>query len=244
MSQEIPMDALQALQSEIHYEFKQVKLFIQAITHTSYANEQGGVHNERLEFLGDAVLELAVSHALFLHYPEAQEGHLTKMRSSLVSEAALAAAARRIGLGPILLLGRGEESQGGREKNSVLSDALEALLGAVYLDGGIKAVFTCVDTLFQGQWPTPPSTFRPRDFKSQLQELTQMIWKARPTYALRDSQGPEHAKQYTVALTLPDGTQVEWMESSMRKAEQGAAARALKDLKTRFPSLLPDAQEV
>lgn len=229
------MDALYWLQSEIHYEFKQVKLLIQAITHTSYANEQDCVHNERLEFLGDAVLELAVSHVLFVNFPEAQEGHLTKMRSTLVSETALAEVAKRIGLGSCLLLGKGESAQGGREKNSVLSDALEAVLGAIYLDGGLEAVIQCVNFLYEGHWPVPPRTFRPRDFKSQLQELTQRIWKARPAYALRESSGPEHAKQYVVEVTLPDSSTVEWAESSMRKAEQGAAARALDILKVMHP---------
>jgi len=239
MSLEIASDALRALQYEIHYEFKQVKLLIQSLTHTSHANEHGCGHNERLEFLGDAVLELAVSHELFQKFPEAQEGHLTKMRSSLVSETALAKVARRIGLGRCLLLGKGEEGQGGREKNSVLSDAMEAVLGAVFLDGGLDPVLTCVNFLFAGQWPTPPETFRPRDFKSLLQEATQRIWKARPSYALGSSHGPEHAMLYSVIVTLPDNTQVEWEERSMRRAEQGAAEQALRLLETRFPDMFP-----
>lgn len=237
MSLEVPTDALQVLQTEIHYEFKQVKLLIQALTHSSHANEHGCPHNERLEFLGDAVLELAVSHELFQKFPEVQEGHLTKMRSALVSEGALAQAARRIDLGSCLLLGKGEDVQGGREKNSVLSDGLEAVLGAVYLDGGLVPAITCVNFLFDGQWPSPPQTFRPRDFKSLLQEATQRIWKARPAYALRDSYGPEHAKQYTVVVTLPDKTEVECEDRSMRKAEQGAAEQALRLLRERFPDL-------
>lgn len=230
MSQEIPADALHALQAQIHYEFRQVKLFIQALTHTSHANEHDGEHNERLEFLGDAVLELAVSHKLFLKFPGAQEGQLTRMRSALVSEQALAEVARRIGLGSCLLLGKGEQAQGGRDKNSVLSDGMEALLGAVYLDGGLQAAVDCVDRLYSGQWPSPPEASRPRDFKSQLQEVTQRIWKTRPVYTLSDSYGPEHAKEYVVTLTLPDGRQVEWTGRSMRKAEQGAAAQALRML--------------
>jgi ribonuclease-3 len=237
MSVEIETHALHVLQSEIHYEFKQVKLLIQAITHSSYANEHDGAQNERLEFLGDAVLELAVSHALFEKFPLAQEGHLTRMRSTLVSETALADQARRFGLGSYLLLGKGEESQGGREKNSVLSDALEALLGAVYLDGGLAAALACVNILYAGHWPTPPKTFRPRDFKSLLQEATQRIWKSRPTYSPGGSSGPEHAKRYRVILTLPDTTRVEWEDGSMRKAEQGAAEQALNLLKSRSPEL-------
>lgn len=242
MSLEIPLDALQAMQSKIHYEFKQVKLLIQALTHTSHANEKGCLHNERLEFLGDAVLELAVSHELFQKFPEAQEGHLTKMRSAMVREAALAQVAKRIGLGDCILLGKGEEVQGGREKNSVLSDAMEAVLGAIYLDGGLDPARTCVNFLFEGLWPSPPETFRPKDFKSLLQEATQRIWKARPSYALGSSHGPEHAKLYTVIVTLPDNTQVQWEESSMRRAEQGAAEQALRLIKSRHPELFqPEA---
>ena len=238
MTLEFPNDALQTLQSSIHYEFKQVKLLIKALTHTSHANEHGGEHNERLEFLGDAVLELTVSHELFRKFPEAQEGHLTRMRSALVSETALANVARRIGLGACLLLGKGEEAQGGREKNSVLSDALEAVLGAVYLDGGTESALTCVNFLFEGHWPSPPETFRPRDFKSLLQEATQRLWKARPSYALGGSRGPEHAKLYSVVVTLPDGTLLEAEERSMRKAEQAAAEQALNLLQDRFPELV------
>jgi ribonuclease-3 len=242
MTLEFPKDALQTLQSNIHYEFKQVKLLIQALTHTSHANEHGGVHNERLEFLGDAVLELTVSHELFRKFPDAQEGHLTRMRSALVSETALAQVARRIGLGGCLLLGKGEEAQGGREKNSVLSDAVEAVLGAVYLDGGLEPALTCVNFLFEGHWPSPPETFRPRDFKSLLQEATQRLWKSRPSYALGASRGPEHAKLYSVIVTLPDGTCLEAEERSMRRAEQGAAEQALRLLQERFPELADDAQ--
>jgi ribonuclease-3 len=144
-------------------------------------------------------------------------------------------------MGACLLLGRGEEAQGGREKNSVLSDALEAVLGAVYLDGGTEPALTCVKFLFEGHWPSPPETFRPRDFKSLLQEATQRLWKARPSYALGGSRGPEHAKHYCVVVTLPDGTRLEAEERSMRKAEQGAAEQALELLQNRFPELAEPA---
>ncbi|GAB1410337.1 ribonuclease III [Desulfovibrionales bacterium] len=236
MLQEIPTPALHFLQSEIHYEFKQVKLLIQALTHSSYANEHDCPHNERLEFLGDAVLELAVSHILFAKFPDAQEGHLTKMRSSLVNEAALAQVARHLRLGSMLFLGKGEDVQGGREKNSVLSDALEAVLGAIFLDNGLESVTACVKNLYKEQWPAPPATFRPKDYKSQLQEMTQRMWKERPAYTLRESHGPEHAKHFVVQVALPDGTNIEWEASSMRKAEQGAAACALEHLQKKYPT--------
>lgn len=238
MSQEIPRDALRTLQIGIHYEFKQVKLLIQALTHTSHANEHGSEHNERLEFLGDAVLELSVSSALFSRFPDAQEGHLTRMRSAMVSEDALARVAERIDLGAMVRLGRGEESQGGRTKKSVLSDALEAVLGAVFLDGGLDAAATCVNFLFEGYWPSLPSSFRPRDCKSRLQEYTQHIWKERPTYTLQDSHGPEHSKRYTIVVTLPDGSETVCEGASIRKAEQGAAERAIQELEQRYPDLV------
>lgn len=237
MSQEIPRDALRTLQIGIHYEFKQVKLLIQALTHTSHANEQGSEHNERLEFLGDAVLELAVSHLLFSRFPDAQEGHLTRMRSAMVSEDALARVADRIELGPLVRLGKGEEHQGGRTKKSVLSDALEAVLGAVFLDGGLDSASTCVNFLFDGHWPPLPVSFRPRDSKSRLQEYTQHLWKARPSYALQDSHGPEHSKRYTIVVTLPDGSETQCEGASIRKAEQGAAEKALQELEQRHPDL-------
>lgn len=240
MLQEVPTSTLHFLQSEIHYEFKQVKLLIQALTHSSYANEHGCDHNERLEFLGDAVLELAVSHILFTKFPEVQEGHLTKMRSSLVNETALAEVAHRLRIGSMLFLGKGEDAQGGREKNSVLSDALEAVLGAIFLDGGLEAATASVKILYKEQWPSPPATFRPKDYKSQLQEMTQRMWKERPAYILRESHGPEHAKHFVVQVMLPDGACIEWEASSMRKAEQGAAARALQHLQKKYPITIQD----
>jgi ribonuclease-3 len=230
MSEDFIQRVLHELHRMLAYQPRQVKLFIQALTHSSHANEHQTESNERLEFLGDAVLELAVSHALYSRFPHAQEGHLTKMRSALVSEAALAEAARTIGLHEWILLGRGEEAQGGREKNSVVSDALEALLGALFLDGGLQPACALVDHLFAGKWPTPPETFRPADFKSKLQEYTQSRWRQRPTYSLLASRGPEHAKEYHVQVTVPDGQSFCAWETSIRKAEQAAAAAALQAL--------------
>lgn len=227
---------LQQLAGMLAYQPRQVKLFVQALTHSSHANEHHTESNERLEFLGDAVLELAVSHALYTRFPHAQEGHLTKMRSALVSEAALADAARAMGLHRWILLGRGEEAQGGREKNSVVSDALEALLGAVYLDGGLEMACALVERLFAGKWPSPPETFRPADFKSKLQEHTQSLWRERPTYTLLASRGPEHAKEYHVQVQLPNGQTFHAWETSIRKAEQAAAALALAALTAAAPA--------
>ncbi len=230
MSEDGVHQLLEQLRRMLAYQPRQVKLFVQALSHSSYANEQHTESNERLEFLGDAVLELAVSHALYTRFPQAQEGHLTKMRSALVSETALADAARAIGLHQWILLGRGEEAQGGREKNSVVSDALEAVLGALYLDGGLAVACAFVDQLFQDKWPLPPETFRPADFKSKLQEHTQSLWRERPTYSLLAHRGPEHAKEYHVQVQLPNGQVFHAWETSIRKAEQAAAALALAAL--------------
>lgn len=223
-------DALEKLQEAISYRFGQVKLLRLALTHSSYANEQGCVHNERLEFLGDAVLELAVSQELFRRFPEAPEGVLTKMRAKLVSMPSLAGLARSTGLETCVMLGRGEESQGGRGRDSLQSDALEALLGAVFLDGGFAAASRVVLGLFEPLWPDGQDTPKVRDFKSRLQERTQREHRERPVYRLLGSSGPEHHKVFEVELSLPGGRTVKATGQSVKKAEQSAARKALEML--------------
>lgn len=217
------------IQKHIHYRFQQVKHLETALTHSSYANEAGDQreHNERYEFLGDAVLELCVTRHLFDLFPEEREGELTKLRARLVSKPALARLAKELSLDTFLLLGKGEESQGGRERPSLLSNVFEAVLGAVYLDGGFDAARGWVETVYARHWPGTPQARAQRDNKSLLQELTQQLYKARPVYALLDSQGPEHEKIFEVLLTLPDGREVRASGSSMKKAEQKAAGRAI-----------------
>lgn len=223
-------DALESLQKSISYRFGQVKLLTMALTHSSFANEQGCAHNERLEFLGDAVLELAVSEELFLRFPDAPEGSLTKLRAKLVSMPSLAEMAKSLELESRILLGKGEESQGGRERDSLLSDAFEAVLGAVFLDGGFEAAQKVVLTLFASRWPREVEPPKTRDFKSRLQELTQREHKSRPIYRLLGSTGPEHEKLFEVELSLPDGRLVRAPGSSVKKAEQAAARQALEIL--------------
>jgi len=215
---------------DIPYHFQQVKLLEMAITHTSAANENfdGREHNERLEFLGDAVLELCISAELFLRFPKAREGQLTAMRSRLVNQQTLADIARRIHLDVFVVLGKGEESQGGREKDTILSDALEALLGAIFLDGGIEAAKKAVSVFFADLWEEPGSREKTKDYKSRLQELTQLKFKDRPVYRLVSSHGPEHDKVFAVVVQLPDGTEVEAQGSSIKRAEQTAAKMAGK----------------
>lgn len=221
-------NALEKLQEAISYRFGQVKLLGLAMTHSSYANEQGCDHNERLEFLGDAVLELAVSEELFNRFPEAPEGALTKLRAKLVNMPSLAEMAKSLGLESYIYLGKGEESQGGRERDSLLSDAFEALLGAVFLDNGYSAARDVVLGLFAPSWPQEVEPPKVRDFKSRLQELTQRDQKSRPIYRLMGSSGPEHEKLFEVEVVLPDGRTVHAKGSSVKKAEQAAARTALK----------------
>ncbi|WP_461208780.1 ribonuclease III [Desulfocurvus sp. DL9XJH121] len=224
----------ESLQEVISHRFSQVKLLHTALTHSSYANEHPdwGSDNERLEYLGDAVLELCMSEILFNRFPEAPEGQLTRMRSGLVSEPALALVARDLGLEELLYLGRGEEQQGGRERDSLLSDALEAVFGAVFLDGGFEAARTVVAGVFAERLPEVCDTKRAKDCKSRLQELTQDLFKERPVYTLAGASGPEHEKVFEVDVALPDGTSHTARGQSMKKAEQNAAARALKHLRS------------
>jgi ribonuclease-3 len=219
------------LQKKLGFFFKDTELLTRALTHSSFANEHGLEHNERLEFLGDAVLELCISRILFFGFPDASEGHLTRLRAGLVSEPSLARVARFLSLGDCILLGKGEEQQGGRDRDSVLSDTLEAVLGAVYLDSGYSAAQKCIQKVFKEFMPESfellPSY---KDYKSRLQEVTQSIFKARPVYTLLESTGPEHEKIYRVQVELPDKTKIDATESSVKKAEQKAAGKAIKVL--------------
>ncbi|HEU6438613.1 MAG TPA: ribonuclease III [Nitratidesulfovibrio sp.] len=223
------------LQSAIHYAFTDASLLATAMTHSSWANEQQEhvEHNERLEFLGDAVLELCVSEELFARFPAAREGDLTRMRARLVSKPALAELARDLQLELYLRLGRGEESQGGRERSSLLSDALEAMLGAVFLDGGYERARAVVRHVLAARWPSDADGKRSKDYKSRLQEITQKLFRERPVYALMGSSGPEHEKHFEVRLTLPDATVFTAIGPSVKRAEQMAAGLALKDLESR-----------
>lgn len=220
------------IEEKIGYTFADKNLLTCALTHSSYANEHGGdaEHNERLEFLGDAVLELCVSTELFTMFQDAREGDLTRMRAKVVSQPFLTDLAREYGLDAALLLGRGEEGQGGRERPSLLSDAFEALLGAVYLDGGFAAAGAVVRSVFAGKWPAKKKGGPAKDCKSLLQEVTQQRYKERPVYTLVGSSGPEHAKVFTVRVTLPDNLEFTSDGPSLKRAEQLVAALALEHL--------------
>ncbi len=227
---------LNRLQRDIPYHFDQVKLLMAAMTHSSYANERqdGTEHNERLEFLGDAVLELCISEELYRRFPDTREGELTAMRSRLVNQETLADLARKTGIGRALILGKGEEAQGGRERDSLLSDAFEALLGAIFLDGGFAAAQEAVRGFFAERWPGQgEKRLKNKDGKSRLQEVTQHLFGARPLYSLIGSEGPEHDKLFRVRLELPEGTVLTAEGSSVKRAEQAAAHAALALLEKR-----------
>lgn len=222
------------VEEKLGYIFKNKELLALALTHTSWANEHGreNYHNQRLEFLGDAVLELCISDELYRRYPQAREGRMTEMRSNLVSEPFLADLARKLGLDHTIRLGKGEDRQFGRSKDSVLSDAFEAVLAAIYEDGGLKAAREIVAKIYKDLWPCAEREPKARDPKSSLQEICQKIYKSAPVYALLGTSGPEHAKIFEVKLTLPNGKEFVANESSCKKAEQSAAAKAIAAMKS------------
>ncbi|MDR0466081.1 MAG: ribonuclease III [Deltaproteobacteria bacterium] len=224
--------ALEELERELGHAFRDADLLASALTHSSFAAEApaGGRHNERLEFLGDAVLSLCVSTELFARFPGAQEGDLTRMRSHLVNASFLAHLARGIGLDRHLRLGRGEENQGGRKRDSMLADAFEAVLGAVFEDGGFAPARELVRRLFEEHWPRTPKGEVQKDYKTQLQEIIQQKYRELPIYTLQAGRGPEHARLFEVRLLLPDGRSFPGEGHSVKRAEQEAARIALLSL--------------
>lgn len=217
---------LEGLAQRLGYRFKNLGLLEQALRHSSYAHEnpESGPSNEQLEFLGDAVLALAVSSLLLDRFPLSSEGDLSRARAALVNARQLATLARHLDLGPHLLLGRGEERQAGQEKPSLLADALEAVLAAVYLDGGLKAAARLTESWFT---PLLQSTLPWQDFKTSLQELTQARHKVSPSYHLMAESGPGHARHFQVEVRLKDVPLARGEGRSKKRAEQVAAHRAL-----------------
>jgi ribonuclease-3 len=220
---------LERLCKALGYSFKQPKLLFQAFRHSSYVNEQANSNlgdNERLEFLGDAVLELAISHILMDLFQDAEEGELSKLRAILEGEAGLYQVAQRLGLGDYLLLGRGEEQSQGREKPSILADTTEALMGALYLDAGFHKTMKIIQRLFSPFLERVGTREMVQDFKSLLQEYTQQTFKALPKYSLVEETGPDHDKTFRVALTLNGQVLAEGEGKSKKEAEQMAAKEA------------------
>lgn len=218
---------MELLEKRIGYCFKNKMLLKQAITHSSYTNEQKinkYGHYERLEFLGDAVLELVSSEFLFNMHPQLPEGELTKMRASMVCEPALAFCAKDIELGEFLLLGKGEESTGGRKRDSITSDAMEAVIGAIYLDGGMEEAKGFINRFVLSDLEDKQLFY---DSKTTLQELIQGKLKKDFHYVLLEESGPEHDKVFQVAVYIEEQRIGQGTGRTKKAAEQQAAYQAL-----------------
>lgn len=217
------------LSAKLNYEFRRQELLEEAFRHSSYVNEigdSGSKDNERLEFLGDAVLDLAVSHVLMELFREEKEGVLSKCRAAIVNEKVLSQVAKELCLGDYLLLGKGEEVSGGREKPSILANVLEALLGALYLDGGFSKTKEIIHRLFVPLLGKIEIEAILDDFKSVLQEYTQESYKTRPDYVMVGESGPAHDKIFRVALYVQGKLMAEGEGKSKKEAEQKAAREA------------------
>lgn len=223
----------ETLEERIGYRFADVALLRESLTHKSFSNEQPGraaAHNERLEFLGDAVLDLVVGHALFVAFSGLAEGELTRIRAEVVREQELAAVGRRLQLGGCLRLGRGEERSGGRDKDSLIADGLEALLGAVFCDGGFDTARSVIAPLFAASIERSLRRKAGVDHKTRLQELLQARHGTPPEYVLIRAEGPDHQRIYTVEVRF-DGETIGCGRGRTKKAaEQHAAGEALARL--------------
>lgn len=225
---------LNQLMAYLGVEMKNFALLHQALTHTSYANEarhSGSLHNERLEFLGDAVLDLIISECLFKRFPEIAEGELTKFRANIVCEHTLAIKAAEAKLGHYLLLGKGEALSGGRERISILADTLEAVIGAVYLDLGFATVTKMVLRLLSKEISLVETGDTLKDYKTWLQEVAQRSPENRVVYELVQQTGPDHDKVFTMQVCLNDKPMGVGVGKSKKEAEQKAARAALEELR-------------
>jgi len=215
------------------------ELLEQALTHRSYAYEHGGLPtNERLEFLGDSVLGLVVTDALYTTHPDLAEGQLAKLRASVVSTRALASVARELGLGRWLRLGRGEDVTGGRDKPSILADTMEAVIGAVYVERGLVGADRLVRALFGSRMAAAAAGGAALDWKTALQELTAAQGLGVPDYLVANT-GPDHAKSFTARAVIGGHEHGQGAGTSKKEAEQEAAERAWRDLTGRSRDLEP-----
>jgi len=227
--------SIEALQKRIGYSFRDTSLLNLALLHKSYANEQQLVQhcgNERLEFLGDAVIELVVSHILMEQEQDSTEGRLSKMRASIVNTESLAEISRRYGLNDCLLLSRGEQENNGREKKSILANAYEALAAAVYLDGGFESVFGMISDHFKPLIGEAAARGFIRDYKSRLQEQAQKLFNAMPMYEIISETGPDHFKTFGAQVIINGQRYGTGHGGNKKKAEQQAARRTLKTLES------------
>ena len=221
------------IEQKIDYEFRSKQLLAEALRHSSYVNEQPNSDlrdNERFEYLGDAVLNLIVGHILMERYPHLREGDLSRIRANLVNENQLAIMARAISLGASLQLGKGEIQTNGMEKNSILAGAFEALMAAVYLDGGFKVAFKIIERTFTPFLDPVHSAIDRHDYKSRLQEWVQERHGAIPVYKVIREEGPDHDKTFWVSVHVFD-IETEGTGKNKKTAEQDAARNALDKLK-------------
>jgi ribonuclease-3 len=221
------------LSRTLGYSFRDSALLMSALIHTSYVNERPGrglESNERLEFLGDAVLGIVVAHRLYELRPESAEGELTVLRAWLVRQSTLARWARQMGLGPHLLLGRGEARGGGRDRPALLSRAFEALIGALYLDGGLEAARSVLMPFIDQEIQVGFSPQRVVDAKSRLQQVTQARFESTPVYNIVDHSGPGHAPVFVVEVKAGPDVNARGSGHSKRAAQQAAAHAALQML--------------
>ena len=220
------------LEAAIGYKFQNITLLQNALTHSSYANERWHnslLSNERLEFLGDSILGMVVAGYLFENFPDRPEGELTRMRADMVCETSLAAIAAKIDLGSHLLLGHGEERFGGRSRASILADAVESVIAAAFLDGGMKAAADIITRFVLCD--VPVTKLHNVDYKTSLQELVQQKKNQTLCYRLVGESGPDHDKQFTAQVLLNEQVIGEGIGSSKKRAEQDAARAALENLK-------------
>ncbi len=219
------------LERKLDYQFQRPELLERALSHASWTNEaalDALASNQRLEFLGDAVLELSVSRLLYQTFPEADEGALTRARAALVNERALARMARRLDLAPCLRLGRGEQAAGGADKPSILADAMEALFGAIFLDGGLEAAASVIRRLIGPRLEVAIARAPGTDPKTRLQELAQRRFHLTPHYRLVSESGPDHDKRFAAEVEVDGLVWGRGEGRSRKEAERRAAARALE----------------
>ena len=217
-------------QKTLCYQFKDTQLLEEALRHSSYVNEQLDPEmrdNERMEFLGDAVLNLVVGHLLMKTYPQMHEGELSRIRANMVNETQLAGIARTLDLGKHLLLGKGEIQSNGSDKNSLLANAFEAVIAAVYLDNGFEAAATLLEHHFETLVQKAPTLTTGQDYKSRLQEAVQSTIKKIPQYQVIEESGPDHDKTFTIQMSVGD-LQTQGTGKNKKTAEQEAARKGLE----------------
>lgn len=223
------LEILHGLEKRLAYRFRDITLLSTALTHRSYVNENPQLtfsDNERFEFLGDAVLGVCVSDMLIKKYDDFSEGTLSKIRAALVNEKPLARLAHNLQIGGCLLLGRGEETSGGRTKDSLLANALEAVIASVYLDSNFNKAKNAVNKLIEPLLKDDSITFKYFDYKTALQEFCQKRYKTAPVYTIVDSCGPDHAKTFAVKVIIADKTTQVGSGKSKKEAEKQAAQKA------------------